>query len=125
MRRVIPDRSLSLLISKFQQQIDVAAAARIAVGWWVVQLGTTDCCGFTGERLTANLTAKRVDHPVSSFDDKPGEFGYAIHGEEYGFDRLSFELTETHRAARDTLRQIVTVDEFHYESRHAPPSSRP
>jgi hypothetical protein len=24
-----------------------------------------------------------------------GEFGYAIHGEEYGFDWLSFVLTET------------------------------
>ena len=32
---------------------------------------------------------------MSSFYDKPGEFGYAIHGEEYGFDRLSFVLTET------------------------------
>ena len=26
---------------------------------------------------------------MSSFYDKPGEFGYAIHGEDYGFDRLS------------------------------------
>jgi hypothetical protein len=32
---------------------------------------------------------------MSSFYDKPGEFGYAIHGDEYGFDRLSFVLTET------------------------------
>jgi mannose-6-phosphate isomerase-like protein (cupin superfamily) len=32
---------------------------------------------------------------MSSFYDKPGEFGYAIHGEDYGFDRLSFVLTET------------------------------
>ena len=31
---------------------------------------------------------------MSSFYDKPGEFGYAIHGEDYGFDRL-FVLTET------------------------------
>src|SRR5262245_16233485 len=32
---------------------------------------------------------------MSSFYDKPGEFGYAIHGEDYGFDRLSFVVTET------------------------------
>ena len=32
---------------------------------------------------------------MTSFYDRPGEFGYAIHGEEYGFDRLSFVLTET------------------------------
>lgn len=32
---------------------------------------------------------------MSSFYDKPGEFGYAIHGEDYGFDRLSCVLTET------------------------------
>ena len=29
-------------------------------------------------------------------------------------------FVERHGAARDTLRQIVTVDEFHHESRHAP-----
>jgi hypothetical protein len=44
----------------------------------------------------------RSDHVIkinqmSSFYDKPGEFGYAIHGEEYGFDGLSFVLTETSR----------------------------
>ena len=32
---------------------------------------------------------------MSSFYDKPGEFGYAIHGEDYGFERLSFVVTET------------------------------
>lgn len=29
----------------------------------------------------------KINH-ISSFDDKPGEFGYAIHGEEHGFEEL-------------------------------------
>ena len=36
----------------------------------------------------------KINH-MSSFYDKPGAFGYAIHGEDDGFDRLSFVLTET------------------------------
>jgi mannose-6-phosphate isomerase-like protein (cupin superfamily) len=33
---------------------------------------------------------------MSSFYDVPGEAGYFINGEDYGFDSLSFILTETH-----------------------------
>ena len=33
---------------------------------------------------------------MSSFYDVPGEAGYLINGEDYGFDSLSFILTETH-----------------------------
>jgi mannose-6-phosphate isomerase-like protein (cupin superfamily) len=33
---------------------------------------------------------------MSSFYDVPGEAGYFIDGEDYGFDSLSFILTETH-----------------------------
>jgi hypothetical protein len=36
-----------------------------------------------------------VDLRQMCFYDKPGEFGYAIHGEDYGFDRLPFVVTET------------------------------
>ena len=33
---------------------------------------------------------------MTSFYDVPGEAGYFINGEDYGFDALSFILTETH-----------------------------
>lgn len=49
---------------------------------------------------------------MSSFYDKPGEFGYAIHGEEYGFDRLSFVLTETQPNGGPPLH-THTVEEGH------------
>ena len=49
---------------------------------------------------------------MSSFYDKPGEFGYAIHGEEYGFDRLSFVLTETLPSGGPPLH-THTVEEGH------------
>ena len=49
---------------------------------------------------------------MSSFYDKPGEFGYAIHGEEYGFDRLSFVLTETQPNGGPPLH-THTVEEAH------------
>jgi mannose-6-phosphate isomerase-like protein (cupin superfamily) len=49
---------------------------------------------------------------MSSFYDKPGEFGYAIHGEDYGFDRLSFVLTETQPNGGPPLH-THTVEEGH------------
>lgn len=49
---------------------------------------------------------------MSSFYDKPGEFGYAIHGEDYGFERLSFVLTETQPNGGPPL-QTHTVEEGH------------
>jgi hypothetical protein len=49
---------------------------------------------------------------MSSFYDKPGEFGYAIHGQEYGFDRLSFVLTETQPNGGPPLH-THTVEEGH------------
>jgi mannose-6-phosphate isomerase-like protein (cupin superfamily) len=49
---------------------------------------------------------------MSSFYDKPGEFGYAIHGDEYGFDRLSFVLTETQPNGGPPLH-THTVEEGH------------
>jgi mannose-6-phosphate isomerase-like protein (cupin superfamily) len=49
---------------------------------------------------------------MSSFYDKPGEFGYAIHGEDYGFDRLSFVLTETQPNGGPPLH-MHTVEEGH------------
>jgi mannose-6-phosphate isomerase-like protein (cupin superfamily) len=49
---------------------------------------------------------------MSSFYDNPGEFGYAIHGEEYGFDRLSFVLTETQPNGGPPLH-THTVEEGH------------
>jgi mannose-6-phosphate isomerase-like protein (cupin superfamily) len=49
---------------------------------------------------------------MSSFYDKPGEFGYAIHGEEYGFDHLSFVLTETQPNGGPPLH-THTVEEAH------------
>jgi mannose-6-phosphate isomerase-like protein (cupin superfamily) len=49
---------------------------------------------------------------MSSFYDKPGEFGYAIHGEDYGFDRLSFVLTETQPNGGPPLH-TDTVEEGH------------
>lgn len=49
---------------------------------------------------------------MSSFYDKPGEFGYAIHGEEFGFDRLSFVLTETQPNGGPPLH-THTVEEGH------------
>jgi mannose-6-phosphate isomerase-like protein (cupin superfamily) len=49
---------------------------------------------------------------MSSFYDKPGEFGYAIHGEDYGFDRLSFVLTETQPNGGPPLH-THTVEEAH------------
>jgi mannose-6-phosphate isomerase-like protein (cupin superfamily) len=33
---------------------------------------------------------------LESFYDAPGEFGYILEGEQYGFDSLSFIITETH-----------------------------
>ena len=33
---------------------------------------------------------------MTSFYDVPGEFGHMVNGEDYGFDSLSFILTETH-----------------------------
>ena len=51
-------------------------------------------------------------YEMSSFYDKPGEFGYAIHGEEYGFDRLSFVLTETQPNGGPPLH-THTVEEGH------------
>jgi mannose-6-phosphate isomerase-like protein (cupin superfamily) len=33
---------------------------------------------------------------MSSFYSVPGEFGYAMNGRDYGFDSLSFIVTETH-----------------------------
>ena len=49
---------------------------------------------------------------MSSFYDKPGEFGYAIHGEDYGFDRLSFVVTETQPNGGPPLH-THTVEEGH------------
>ena len=49
---------------------------------------------------------------MSSFYDKPGEFGYAIHGEDYGFERLSFVLTETQPNGGPPLH-THTVEEGH------------
>ncbi len=33
---------------------------------------------------------------MASFYDVPGEFGYVLAGRDYGFDSLSFIITETH-----------------------------
>jgi mannose-6-phosphate isomerase-like protein (cupin superfamily) len=44
------------------------------------------------DRLDYALKLKQM----SSFYDVPGEAGYFIDGEDYGFDSLSFILTETH-----------------------------
>ena len=49
---------------------------------------------------------------MSSFYDQPGEFGYAIHGEDYGFDRLSFVVTETQPNGGPPLH-THTVEEGH------------
>ena len=49
---------------------------------------------------------------MGSFYDKPGEFGYAIHGEDYGFERLSFVLTETQPNGGPPL-PTHTVEEGH------------
>ena len=49
---------------------------------------------------------------MSSFYDKPGEFGCAIHGEDYGFDHLSFVLTETQPHGGPPLH-THTVEEAH------------
>jgi len=49
---------------------------------------------------------------MSSFYDKPGEFGYAIHGEDYGFERLSFVMTETQPNGGPPLH-THTVEEGH------------
>ena len=49
---------------------------------------------------------------MSSFYDKPGEFGYAIHGGDYGFDGLSFVLTETQPSGGPPLHSH-TVEEAH------------
>ncbi len=49
---------------------------------------------------------------MSSFYDKPGEFGYAIHGEDYGFDRLSF-VAHGDPAKRRAARHTQTVEEAH------------
>ena len=49
---------------------------------------------------------------MSSFYDKPGEFGYAIHGDQYGFDRVSLVLTETQPNGGPPLH-THTVEEAH------------
>lgn len=49
---------------------------------------------------------------MSSFYDKPGEFGYAIHGDDYGFERLSFVLTETQPNGGPPLH-THTIEEGH------------
>lgn len=49
---------------------------------------------------------------MSSFYDQPGEFGYAIHGEDYGFERLSFVVTETQPNGGPPLH-THTVEEGH------------
>ena len=59
---------------------------------------------------------------MSSFSDKPGDFGYAIHGEEYRFDRLSFVLTETQPSGGPPLH-THTVEEGHVVLREGLPTS--
>jgi hypothetical protein len=45
---------------------------------------------------------------MTSFYDVPGEAGYFINGEDYGFDALSFILPETHPGGdRHCIRTIV------------------
>lgn len=49
---------------------------------------------------------------MRSFYDVPGEFGYTVRGENYGFESLSFILTETHPNGGPPLHSH-TVEEAH------------